>query len=368
VAHAGVRYVPVLKWKQGEQFAVNPLSATQKALLLPLVEIQDRPYSWDKQKYTKSWERHIDDVVKATIKNWGKAHEIAVDQLIDDDDSLSALPGTPWEYLFESLWSSGVDAIPVVSRRASAAETAALLKIGKHHKKTRWLLRYGVPSDEPLPSANKVKAWFENAVAALGTAHARVSAVLDVAHVGEDNPKRSPPAVADLVTTIASVGPWRHLVLASGAFPKNLAGVAKGTKQLPRRDWQLFRQVRGDTKVAGLGLLYGDYGISHVEPFEGDPRKMVMSANLRYAHWDDWHVLKAKNVRDYGYDQYRDLCKLLVMLPIYMTASFSHGDASYNNVATNPSATPGNATTWRRDATNHHLHVVLDQLASLHAP
>ena len=154
-------------------------------------------------------------------------------------------------------------------------------------------------------------------------------------------------------------------MLLCGAFPKNLAGVAKGTKQIPRVDWGLYGRVRSLAETEGLSVHFGDYGISHVEPFEGDPRKMVMSANLRYAHWDHWHVLKAKNVRDYGYEQYRDLCKLLILLPIYMKASFSHGDASYEGVANNPKVGPGNATSWRRDATNHHLHVVLHQLASL---
>ncbi len=50
-----------------------------------------------------------------------------------------------------------------------------------------------------------------------------------------------------------------------------------------------------------------------------------------------------------------------------MGASFSPGDNNYELKATDPTATPGNATTWRRDATNHHIHVVLDQLAKLPA-
>jgi hypothetical protein len=92
---------------------------------------------------------------------------------------------------------------------------------------------------------------------------------------------------------------------------------------------------------------------------------MVMSANLRHTHWQEWHVLKGKNVRDYGYDQYKDLCRLLVALPIYMQPTFSQGDANYDQVANNPKVGPGNATQWRRDATNHHIHVVLHQLAGL---
>lgn len=363
-----VQYVPVLKWKQGEQRAVKQLSAAQQSKLLPLVEIQDRPYNWDDRRYTKSWERHIADVVKATVEHWGTSHEIAVDQAIDDNDSLSSKPGTPWEHLFETLWADSVDAVPVVSRRASAAEVAALMKVSRRHHKTRWLLRYDLQKDEPFPSASKVHAWFENMASALGLAHAHANAVLDLGHVGEDHPHRTPSSVAAILGAIRSIGAWRHLALLCGAFPKNLAGVTKGTKQIPRKDWDLFLKVRGHADAIKATPVYGDYGVSHVEPFDEDPRKMVMSANVRYTHWNQWHILKARSVRDYGYDQYKDLCKLLVMLPIFMKAPFSHGDASYENVATNSKVGPGNATTWRRDATNHHLHVVLHQLASLAAP
>ncbi len=361
-------YMPALKWKQGEQRAVKPLVASQRAAMLPIVEVQDRPYDWDEKRYTKSWDKYIDDVVKATVSHWGTAHEVGVDQLIDDNDVLSSYAGTPWEYLFSSLWAAGVKAVPVVSRRASASETAALLSASRDQKNTRWILRYGVDEDESMPSPAKVEAWFRNARAALGAAHASTTAVLDLGHVGDDGKKPAAKAVAELLETIAAQGSWRHLALLCGAFPKNLAGVPKGTKQITRLDWALYGRVRALAQQAGLSVHFGDYGVSHVEPFDGDPRKMVMSANLRYTHWDYWHVLKARSVRDHGHEQYRDLCKLLILLPIYMQPGFSHGDASFETVATSSKAGPGNATSWRRDATNHHLHVVLHQLANLSGP
>lgn len=358
-----LQYVPVLKWKQGEHFAVKPLAAGQKALLLPIAELPDRPYHWGDEKYTKSWDKHIDDLVKATVTNWGNSHELAVDQIIDDNDALASNPGSPWEYLFSELWSAGVKAVPVLSTRASASEQAALVAVAKVHKKSRWMLRHRSDPHGEVPAAAHAENWFRNAAAALGGKHAQMDAVLDLGHIAGD-PKVLVTATAQALRAIAALGPWRQLCLVSGGFPMNLAGVQKGTKQIFRSDWDLFKRVAARPELEGFALAFGDFGVTHVDAFDDDPRKMVMSANLRYTHWRDWHVLKGKSVRDYGYDQYKDLCQILVALPIYMQPAFSHGDASYDKVANDPKAGPGNATSWRKDATNHHIHVVLHQLAS----
>jgi hypothetical protein len=357
-------YMPALKWKQGEHFAVKPLTASQKSQVLPIAEIPDRPYDWAEKKYTKSWDRHIEDVVKATVTNWGTSDEIAIDQVIDDGDSLASHAGTPWEYLFAELWSAGVRAVPVVSTRASGSEQAALVNVCKVHKRTRWLLRHRSEPHGHVSSVSQLETWFKNAVSALGGKHANTDAVLDLGHLPGDS-RALVPSTVQALGGIAALGRWRQVALLSGAFPLNLAGVQKGTRQIFRADWDLFKRVSTRAELEDLNLAYGDYGVTHVDGFDDDPRKMVMSANLRYSHWKDWHVLKGKSVRDYGYDQYKDLCQILVALPVYMQPTFSQGDLNYDKVANDTKVGPGNATQWRRDATNHHIHVVLHQLASL---
>ncbi|MDD5335514.1 MAG: beta family protein [Rhodoferax sp.] len=356
-------YMPALKWKQGEHFAVKPLTASQKSRVQPVAEVPDRTYDWGKEKYTKSWDKHIDDIVTATVKNWGTTHVLAVDQVIDEKDALSSNPGTPWEYLFDNMWAAGVKAVPVLSTRASASEQAALIKVAKKNKHTRWLLRFRVEQDGEVPATAHVQTWFANKMAALGVKHGQVDAVLDLGHITGD-PKVMAASTAQVLQTIAALGAWRQVVLLSGGFPINLAGVQKGNKQLSRADWDLYKRVAVRAELKEVSLGYGDFGVSHVDAFDGDPRKMVMSAALRYTHWKDWNVLKAKSVRHHGFDQYKDLCQILVLLPIYMHRTFSQGDANYDKVANDPKVGPGNATQWRRDATSHHIHVVLHQLAS----
>ena len=357
-------YVPALKWKQGEQSALKPLDAAQKSRLLPIAELPDRPFDWQKGKYKKSWDKHLDDVAKATSTVWGAEHEIAFDQQIGDAETLSGKPGTVWEYLFDRLWSANVNAIPVLSTLASATEQAALLNIVRRWKRTRWLLRYRSEAHGQVPTAAHVVSWFSNAIGVLGAKSEDVDVVLDLGHVDAGS-RALAASTAQVLKAVGNLGRWRQMTLLTGAFPVNLAGIQKGTKQISRLDWDLYKRVVARPELEDVGVAFGDYGITHVDAFEEDPRKLRMSANLRYTHWRDWHVLKGKNTRDFGFGQYKDLCDLLVNLPIFMGSSFSYGDANFERLATDPIIGPGNATHWRRDATNHHIHVVLHQLASL---
>lgn len=357
-------YMPTLKWKQGEHLAVKPLTSTQKAQLLPIAEIPDRPYDWATGKYTKSWEKHLDDLAKATVTNWGTEHEIAFDQDIGDADALSAKPGTPWEYLFECMWAAGVKAIPVLSTSASGTEQAALTNLAKSRRKSRWVLRFRATPHGRVPMTETVVRWFPDAVAAVGAKHGNVDAVLDLGHITAE-PKTLERGTAAALGAIARLGKWRQVTLLAGAFPVNLAGIQRGTRQIPRLDWDLYKRVHAPLKSEGVNLAFGDYGVTHVDAFDEDPRRLRMSANLRYTHWKNWQVLKGRNTKDYGYEQYKDLCAILVSLPIFAGRNFSQGDANYDKLATSGSKVgPGNATQWRRDATNHHIHVVLHQLAS----
>ena len=361
-------YLPILKWKLGEQSAVKPLSDAQKQVTFPIAELQERPYDWEKAKHKKTWDKHIEDVAKATAKHWGTKYEIAFDQPLGSGDALTSTSGTAWEHLFTQLWAHGINAVPVVSNTAALVEVAALLKVSVTHGRTRWVMRFVVAPDAPTPSAADVAKWFKGMLAALKTTPALVDAVLDVGHVGQWDVKAQAAGVAQCLAAVAALGPWRNIVLASGAFPENLAGIPKGLIQIERKDWALYLEVRKAALLKSVKLRYGDYAVSHIAAFDKDPRMLKMSANLRYAHWTLWHVIKGTSVRDYGFAQYHDICRVLTSLPIFMGASFSQGDTNYDAVANDPLVKPGNATIWRKDATNHHIHVVLSQLASLSGP
>jgi hypothetical protein len=109
---------------------------------------------------------------------------------------------------------------------------------------------------------------------------------------------------------------------------------------------------------------FGDYAIAHPLLVEVDPRLMKMSAQLRYTTDTAWLVFKERNVRDYGFEQFKGICTALIARPEYKGAAFSWGDNAISE-CTLTSSGPGNATTWRRIGTNHHLTMVTDQISSV---
>lgn len=361
-----VEYLPVLKWKQGEQGAVKPLSLAMKSRMLPIAELQDRTYDWEKGLYKKTWNEHLDKLALTTKNAWGKIHEIAVDM---NSEFMPNLSKKSRHRHFAKLWEAGVQAVPVIGNYTSLPERMELFGVASQYGKSRWLLRYSfLEESEDLPSAAEVARWFHNAVKDLGLDHRQVDAAVDLGHVGQWNVGAVAPAVAEIVSAVSSLGQWRRVAMLCGAFPTNLAGLTKGLHPIPRTDWELYGAVHKQLKDAPVKPLYGDYGVSHVKAFEGDPRMLKMSVNLRYADWTAWTVFKAGSAVVFGFDQYLDLCRLLISLPVYKGQSFSQGDENYYEKATDPDAGPGNASIWRRDATNHHLHMVLHQLSSLTLP
>ncbi len=90
---------------------------------------------------------------------------------------------------------------------------------------------------------------------------------------------------------------------------------------------------------------------------------MRMSASIRYTISDEWLILKGRNVREHGFDQYFELSRQLVQLPEYSGEEFSWGDRWIRRCARREIG-PGNATTWRKVGTNHHLVLVAQDLAN----
>jgi len=354
-------YMPVLKWKLGEQQALQGVSSAARAIIFPLVEVMDRPYDWEDEVYTASWDVHLKKTVASAAKYWGSGHEIAFDTVIDVGDVLETSTKEPWTFLFEEFWKAGVDAVPVISDVASRSERLALMAVSAAHGRERYVLRFAISERSPVEAAS----WHETVLKEFGGDSTKLDVVLDL---GAIEGSISAALISNVVACyqgVAQLGGWRSVTLASGAFPNSLAGVSLGLTPIERKDTRLFRLVKAALAGQAQPLRYADYGIVNPDFVDADPRMMRMSANLRYTDTDDWKVYKARSVLKFGFGQYIDLCKILVMASFFRGNAFSIGDANYHAIATTVGSGPGNATHWRRDGTSHHIAIVLSQLSSL---
>jgi len=156
---------------------------------------------------------------------------------------------------------------------------------------------------------------------------------------------------------------WRTFTLAGSSFPESLADIQKDSSRLiSRNEFKLWKLLLGNSELPRRPS-FGDYGIAHPVLNDVDPRTMRMSANLRYTVENDWFILKAKDARRYGFNQFNGLCRKLVAHTEYRGAKYSWADEAIFACSLRNDK-PGNASTWRALGTNQHLVFVAFQVAN----
>lgn len=358
------RYVPILKGKEGEYSALQELSARHKAVMQPMFEIPDVPYDYLNERPAKSLDEHLGNVAKRIDDAWSENRPVFLDLRWISQTEMMEDGQHPLEHITQTSSEVGLSIVPVTGLRRlrqyqeAVRAAARTMDLGVCLRVTQEDI--GDEEDDDL--ASKV----ERLILYLGCEKRNTDLLLDfedlVALPFSQVRRLARSTLADLPT----ISEWRSLTLAASSFPENLSGIERDTEErIPRREWEMWTALarRPDRLQDERVPDFGDYGISHPAPPEIDPRVMRMSASIRYTLEDGWLVLKGLNVRDYGFAQYHDLCRNLVRLPEYRGEDFSWGDA-YIMKCAERSVGPGNATTWRKVGTNHHLAVVAEQIAT----
>jgi len=155
---------------------------------------------------------------------------------------------------------------------------------------------------------------------------------------------------------------WRSVTLASAGWVlQNPQNTVPGQEvQVPRKDWHLFLNVRGE--VAD-GLWYGDYGIESTKP--PGPKSLNYFSNLRYTLADTWLFIRGKsNQEEGGVAYFKEVCAQLVSSGNFAGSTFSEGDA-YLDSRNMPGESSGGAVQWREAMFSHHFAVVIEQLRTL---
>lgn len=354
------KYVPLLKGKEGEFAALEVLTADVRAHITPLIEVPGVPYDFANERPAKSVDAHVANIGERLRKCWPNApFYLDVPRFGDEDrlaDGRVALAG-----VLEDCVAAKVSAVPVVSRSSSPA----CLLAAQNHCLGSGLglcLRLTVEDfEEEIDTDAEVTRILEG-VSQISMDV--IDLVVDLEDLGSDT-GRAALIARSVLGMIPHVIAWRRVVLAAASFPEDLSEVDAATvTTLPRREWELWSMLQRRPKLLPRqDLIFGDYGIAHPVPKELDPRTMRMSASIRYTTRDNWLVIKGRNVRQYGFEQYFELCRTLVGRAEYSGALFSWGDDYISKCAQRESG-PGNATTWRKVGTNHHLTFVARQLAN----
>lgn len=348
-------YLPVLKGRQGEYRALRALTPADKAAMTPMVEAIPIPVDHAKNRAPKSTiEKHLAKVPKDVEKHWGTA-PIFIDVTKNLGPGAMMADGRhPVTYLCEESRKLGLTIIPVISIHAdptfrSAAKAAITVD------KNGVCLRHALDDvlDPTFPST------LATLLADLKIGAAEVHFVIDLDAVQANRVGTILAALKAVLPKLPHLHAWASLSLVGTAFPVNFSGFKVGRHTLPRLEWQIWKSLGPQPRVP----TFGDYAIAHPEMSDMDPRKMRISASIRYTTDAEWVIYRGRNVKDHGYGEYVIAAGKLAADPVFCGPSFSWGDQYIADCAAGTDG-PGAHETWRRVGTNHHLSFVVQQLSS----
>jgi len=348
-------YVPILKGKEGEFAALETLGDDPRAQIMPVIEIPAVPYDYSNDRPSRTVEEHIANVSDRLRRCWGVLPVyLDVPWTSDGEGGPS-----PLDVALRRCHAGGVQAVPVISRRSAPDAVQAAARYAEDSCVGVCVRLFVDDFEDNID----IDADTSRLLAPFGDVDCDL--ILDLADISNSsNPAHL--VARSMFNMIPIPERWRRVILAAASFPMDLSDVgAATTATIPRREWQLWRALQRRPKgLPQQGVIYSDYAIAHPLPREIDPRIMVMSASIRYTTDEDWLIVKGRNVRQYGFEQYFDLCRVLVGLPEYCGPTFSWGDNYIAGCAAHDVG-PGNATTWRKVGTNHHITVVVRAIANL---
>ncbi|MGA2182558.1 MAG: beta family protein [Bryobacteraceae bacterium] len=351
-------YVPILKGRAGEYGALQMLTPSMRQALTPLVEIPPIPWDYEQERPAKTIDQHLKKVGQKIDRAWGLGGRILVDLLWIPDSERMIDGGHPLSCVFQSF--RRVEAVPVVG----------LLRGDEYLQACRTIVdqdNRGVCvriQREDFTDFDDLGGTVARVLNTVGATVKGSDLIFDLGALTPDERSLGVATVIDLANRLPYLGEWRSFTIAVTSFPQNLTGLPSSDLSLiPRQEWILRTGlVRERNRLARMPT-FGDYAISHPEPAEVDPRVMRPSASVRYTCDAAWLILKARNLRDYGFEQFHEVCRVLVQRTEYSGRRFSWGDGYIDDCAARRVGT-GNLTTWRKVGTSHHLAFAVRQLAN----
>jgi hypothetical protein len=329
---AKIIYVPILKTKAGERWALSHLKSTTRLNVKPLLEIH--PHR------TKEDSTHVSELCEELQVAWGTSRFFYLDAIWLHGDS-----GNPSTLasVFASTTDCELRAIPVIRpsfNEASLEQAREIIEEMGHG----YLLRVPPRTSESI---------IDFVVNAIGIERSSVDLMVDYRGHGMSLVVDEP--------FIPHLSEWRRLIAASGTFPRSLAALPLHTwHPVPRTCWQTY--LAGVEQPLSRKPIYADYTIrdTGAPPDFGEP-----SVNLRYATDDVWQVQVGGKVKDGASGEIYNVCAELVSSPHFDGQDFSSGDSEIASVADpDPDDGPGNATQWLQWCVNHHIEKVVQQLSA----
>ncbi len=331
-----IKYVPILKYKKGEQDALLNLQESIKDSIIPLIEI---PISTSNATRKKS----IDSFWEKRKFFFYFTPEWYYDDTTGSYDINNALKNDEFKSMCENRMG-----IPVVD-----------LSYLNSSNVTKWreISNNGIG----IRIRNNEYAIIESSLNSLFNSkylnRQNTDLILDLQYCSTDDLFAKTSMLKAAFSDLDEPNQFRSIIISSVSFPKQLP---------PMESNKIYRFQRIEPEIYTIAsklsnrfefkYIYSDYGPTDIE----DIQFIVgMSPNfkIKYTTFENYIYIKGLPIKRGGLDieKVQEICKTLVDSSDFSGEKYSWGDNKIYQLSQNALKSPGNLTNWVSYAMNHHI-------------
>lgn len=351
-----IRYLPVLKWRQGEYQALFRLTDDIKDRILPLIVIPPVEYDFEEQRPKKTVQEHVEPFAKRYATKWGNRNS-----LIDLHASLEASAMDSGilviTHVFESLRPLSMSATPVI-RMSQSMDYLSAIKSIISHDKNGVAIRLKMPDLIDLSLNDRI----DNLIRFLELDYSEVDLIVDLEVPDSFEPYSVfAKALSVAIKKISSIVDLRLIAIVGTSL--KLSEIRKPGGEPVRHEWLLYKELSREISDV-CQLVYGDYTIETPDFISQDMRLLKPAGKIIYTLEKSWLVPKGTSFRDDN-AQMVTHCKSIVESGYYCGEGYSTGDKRINETFHGIQG-PGNQGTWKEVGVSHHITFVVNQISKLH--
>jgi hypothetical protein len=341
-------YVPVLKVKRGEKRALQLIAPRLRARITPLLEIVE----WRKDR-KPTLAAHLETAFKGLAESvrtypgcFLEARELAPDGARAAGE------------VFRTAAAAGIHFVPVTGLARDTDLAAAL-----SHRQRGLAIRLAREDFESGGLTDRLRDF----AGRHDIAHQTTDLIVDLGPVDEMIVEGVAAFATQFLRAIPDPAAWRTLTLSGSAFPLSMGVVERRSHAfVERAEWLAWRShVRPDDGLPRVPT-YSDCAIQHPSGVEGfDPRRMQVSAAVRYALPEKWLLIKGESTRRrLPSEQFPELATQLAYGHLRQHfAGERHCEGCRSiKAAADQRAGFGRPEDWRRIGTVHHITQVMESL------
>lgn len=347
-------YYPILKWRMGEYQALFRLDKKVKDHVRPVLEVCPVEWDFELRKDAKTIDEHLEKFASRLKDKWGE-RKAYLDMNLIPSATRMANKDHPLKFLGDNCRTYGCSIIPIITLDSDLDFVSSA---ARHAQMDGRGLCLRVTLDD-LADENFDED-ITDIIVRTDQSIKQIDIIIDLKAPDFDPISDFSSIVIELIKESKILPDFRNIIIAGTSFPETMASIQSGEQIIPRHEWAVFKEIQ---KQLPFSISFGDYSIAHPSLVSGDMRILKPSATIRYTIDNAWYVAKGRNVRDYGFGQYRNQCESIVKGQHYKGAAYSKADKFMEDCALNGGST-GNLTTWRWVGTNHHITKIVHDLSN----